>query len=324
MNIFLTFDYELFFGKQIGTVSKCMLEPTEELFNLAKGLDVSYTFFVDVGYLIQAEKYPKLSSEVKLVKSQILKMLQLGHDVQLHIHPHWEKAKYIGDSWKMNVINFYKLSDFNKEDQLRIVKTYKLYLEKLIGRKVTTFRAGGSCIQPFSDLYNIFKEVGLKNDSSVFHNGYLVTSNYRYDFRNAPLKSKYRFEIDVCEENERGSFNEYPISSLRYNPSFFWRLYILGRLFPSKHKMVGDGEHVSQGFQKISSLTNHTTAYVSTDGYYAKKLSTGLQKAENLGFNEMVIIGHPKGNTIYSLNKLKEFIFNNHNKHTFTSFFKEL
>ena len=69
MNIFLTFDYELFFGKHVGTVSKCMLEPTEELFNLAKGLDVSYTFFVYVGYLIQAEKYPELSNEVHMVKN---------------------------------------------------------------------------------------------------------------------------------------------------------------------------------------------------------------------------------------------------------------
>jgi len=33
-----------------------------------------------------------------------------------------------------------------------------------------------------------------------------------------------------------------------------------------------------------------------------------------------VVIGHPKGNTIYSVNRLKIFIDRNHKNHEFTSF----
>lgn len=324
MKIFLTFDYELFFGSQSGTVENCMIKPTEELFQLAEGKDVSYTFFVDVGYLIKADNYNELRQEVNQVQEQIQKMISLGHDVQLHIHPHWEKAVYENGSWKMNVNGAYKLTDFDSDERESIVKKYKSYLENLIGRKVTAFRAGGWCIQPFHELNAIFKEVGIKIDSSVFHDGYLVTDNYNVDFRMAPLKSKYNFEDNVCQEIEDGSFTEYPIASFRYRPSFYWWLYGLGKIFPAKHKMIGDGNFISQGGRKFASLTGYTTTHVSTDGYYAKKLEASLDKSKNLGHEEMVVIGHPKGNTEYSMNKLKNFIEKNYKKHSFTSFDKEL
>lgn len=297
-----------------------MIEPTEDLFKIATDKDVFYTFFVDVGYLIQAEKYPELIGDVELVKNQITKMITLGHDVQLHIHPHWEKALWENGKWEMNINRSYKLSDFESDEINKIVKAYKSYLDKIIGRKTIAFRAGGWCIQPFNQLMNVFKEVGLTIDSSVFPGGYLKTENYSFDFKDAPLKSKYNFEEDVCLEAVNGTFTEYPIASLRYSPLFFWRLYILGRIFPAKYKMIGDGNFISQGGRKRQILTTYTTYHVSTDGYYATKLKQGLQKSQNVGHNEMVIIGHPKGNTTDSIHKLKSFVFENCKKHNFTTF----
>tara|TARA_B110000285_G_scaffold22250_1_gene21514 strand:- start:75 stop:995 length:921 start_codon:yes stop_codon:yes gene_type:complete len=297
-----------------------MIEPTEDLFKIATGKDVFYTFFVDVGYLIQAEKYPELIGDVELVKNQITKMISLGHDVQLHIHPHWEKAIWKDGEWEMNINGSYKLSDFKLNEIARIVKSYKSYLDKLIGRKTIAFRSGGWCIQPFGKLIDVFKEVGLKIDSSVFQGGYLQTENYSFDFRLAPVKSKYQFEDDVCQEVENGTFTEFPIASFRYNPLFFWRLYILGKIFPSKYKMIGDGEFISQGGRKKQILTSYTTYHVSTDGYYATKLKQGLQKSQNIGHNEMVIIGHPKGNTKDSIKRLDLFVSENCKEHNFTTF----
>lgn len=320
MNIFLTFDYELFFGNKSGSVQKCMIEPTEDLFKIARNKDVFYTFFVDVGYLIQAEKYKDLTEEIELVKSQITKMIMLGHDVQLHIHPHWEKALWKNGNWEMNVSGSYRLSDFDSKEIERIVKTYKDYLDNLIGRKTIAFRAGGWCIQPFNKLKDVFKEVGLTIDSSVFPGGYLKTENYSFDFTSAPSKSNYRFESDVCKEIVNGTFKEFPIASLRYSPLFFWRLYILGRIFPSKYKMIGDGEFISQGGRKKQILTTYTTYHVSSDGYYATKLEQGFQKCQNIGQNEMVIIGHPKGNTKDSILKLESFVSKNFHEHSFTTF----
>lgn len=318
----MTYDYELFFGEQAGSVGKCMIEPTNDLLNLAFGKDVFMTFFIDVGYLVQAEKYPELNTELQLVKYQIKKIVSLGHDVQLHIHPHWEKSEFQFGMWKMNTENAYKLSDFEQDESDSIFKKYKSYLEDLIGKEVTTFRAGGWCIQPFMHIKNVFKETGMKIDSSVIAGDFMMTHDYAIDFRNAPLKSKYRFEDDVCLEDDEGSFTEYPISSLRYSPLFFWRLYILGRLFPSKHKMIGDGIFISQGGRKKRVLTTFTVGHVSTDGYYASKLDAALNKAINLNHEEMVVIGHSKGNTEFSIKALQRFIEKNHKKHQFTSFQK--
>jgi len=300
-----------------------MIEPTNDLFNLAFDKEVFMTFFIDVGYLIQAEKYPELKIELDSVKEQIQKMISLGHDVQLHIHPHWENSEYHSGGWIMNVDNCYKLSDFNQDESDSIVNKYKTYLEELIGREVDTFRAGGWCVQPFSHLKDVFKETGIRIDSSVISGDFMMTKNYAIDFRDAPLKSKYSFKDDVCIENEEGIFTEYPIFSLRYSPLFFWRLYILGRLFPSQHKMIGDGMFISQGGRKKRVLRTFTTGHVSTDGYYASKLDAALSKAINMQHEEMVVIGHSKGNTKFSLKALERFIEKNHKKHQFTSFQQE-
>lgn len=300
-----------------------MLEPTQALFDLAKEKEVYYTFFVDVGYLIRAEKVDELSSEVAEVKEQIQEMITLGHDVQLHIHPHWEKSIWKDGKWHFSTWKHYKLSDFSQEERNDIVRRYKAYLDALIGRKTETFRAGGWCIQPFSDLRDVFEEVGIKIDSTVIPEDYLQTYTYTVDFRGAPYASHYSFNSDVLIE-EPGPFIEYPIGAMRYSPLFFWRLYILGRLFPSKHKMVGDGQFLSQGGRKKRVLTSFTSGHVSSDGYFARKLNAALNRYENIGFDELVVIGHPKGNTVYSLQRLQEFINDNHKKHEFVSFQKVL
>ncbi|NRA12156.1 MAG: hypothetical protein HRT57_09405 [Crocinitomicaceae bacterium] len=323
MKIFLTYDYELFFGEPSGSVEKCMLEPTADLFNLARGKDVFLTFFVDVGYLIQAEKYSELKAELKSVKDQVQEMIALGHDVQLHIHPHWERAVYEDGRWTMNVEGVYKLSNFEQSESDDIVRSYKAYLENLIGRSVTAFRAGGWCVQPFTHVMDVFKEVGIKIDSSVITGDFMATSQYAVDFREAPQYSKYAFQNDVCQKNEDGEFIEYPISSLRYSPLFFWRLYILGRLKPGQHKMIGDGIFISQGGRKKLVLMAFTIGHVSSDGYYASKLNAALEKSMNMEHNEMVVIGHPKGNTKFSIKSLGNFINKNHKKHQFTSFQRE-
>lgn len=296
-----------------------MLEPTRELFKIAENKNVHYTFFVDVGYLVNSERYPELEAERLTVIEQIREMIRRGHDVQLHIHPHWEKSIYKDGKWIFGTRNYYKLSDFSKEESANIVRNYKAYLEEITGKKVLAFRAGGWCIQPFEHIRDVFEETGIKIDSTVIPGDFLQTDSYAVDFRHAPMKSKYSFNSDPLKE-EDGPFIEYPIGSLRYSPLFFWQLYILGRLFPAKHKMVGDGEFLSQGGRKKQVLLNYTSAHISTDGYYAKKLNSGLEKHQNLGFENLVIIGHPKGNTQYSIAKLEAFIERHHTNHRFISF----
>lgn len=327
MNIFLTFDYELFFGEKTGTVDKCIIEPTNNLLKISKKYSVPMTFFVDVGYLIRLEtesaKHKVLKSDLSKIKNQITEILECGCDVQLHIHPHWERSYFDGEKWIIEIDGCYKLSDFEEGELVHIVTFYKEYLEEISRKKVHTFRAGGWCIQPFDRLKELFKEIGIKYDTSVFPGGHFESEHYDFDFRNAPHKSKYKFENDVCVEDPSGFFTEYPISSMKYSPLFYWKLYVLGRLFPNQHKMVGDGIFLSQPGRKKSVLTNFTWNHVSTDGYYASKLNSSLEDMDFKGYTDMVTIGHPKSNTLFSVHELDKFVNKNYIKHLF-SVFKDL
>ena len=321
MKIYLSLDYELYFGPQHGTVERCMLLPTRKLMEICARQDVKMTFFVDIGYLVRAEQFrkdhPSLETDYQAVCDQVRELVNAGHDCQLHIHPHWEDCVYQGDKWIMNVSR-YKLADFETEEAERIVREYKQALEALTQQPVTAYRAGGWCLQPFEPLAKVFQEVGLKVDSTVFKGGYNVQSPYYYDFRNCPDQTRYYFEDDLCEPKEGGSFLELPISGQRLSPLFFWELFGWGRLNPKQHKPIGDGFPVPGGGSKKRLLTSWTSHPVCMDGYFATALNRALRSVErqNQG-DDFVVIGHPKACTWYSLKKLEQFIARNKQEHTF-------
>lgn len=313
MNVFLTMDYELFFGDPSGSPERCMLDPTEKLMQLAQKHNIGITYFVDVGYLIQLKKhsmdYPELNGVYTKIVAQLHQLLNTGNDIQLHIHPHWEAAFYDGLKWNMSIDGNYKLSDFNSEEIVAIVTLYKEALEQIINRKVDSFRAGGWCLQPFSLVKEVFKKVGIRYDSTVFPGAALKTKHYAFDFKNAPKDlGRYRFEDDLCVVNPEGSFTELPIGGWKYHPIFYWNLYVKGRIKPDLHKMMGDGMFISQAGRKYTHLSKPSWNHVSCDGYFAKCLPKITKHFLNKKRSDLVIIGHPKGQTKFSIKKLDQYI----------------
>jgi hypothetical protein len=323
MNIYLTFDYELFFGSNTGTVQKCLIEPTNQFLEMADKYGVKAVFFIDIGYLSRLQElqndHPALKKDYELVAEHLNEIKSKGHDLQLHIHPHWEDAIFENGKWQLKVEGRYKLSDFPKDKAAEIIEKYANLLNSVRGSMADTFRAGGWCIQPFDHIREALFKVGVRKDSSVFPGAHFEAGEYSFDFRKAPDKDEYRFNSDVCVE-EPGDFAEFPISSKRYSPLFYWRLYILGRLNPTDHKMLGNGNFIPQPGRKKSVLTGFTWNHVSCDGYYTSVLDSTLVQMERRGRNNIVIIGHPKSFTRYSLKKMDEFMRLNHEKHQFVTF----
>jgi len=201
-----------------------------------------------------------------------------------------------------------------------IVYRYKKALSDLTNKPIFTYRAGGWCIQPFSKLKKVFKENNITLDSSVFRKGYYVSEHYNYDFKNAPDKAIYRFEDDPAKENTNGYFTELPISGIRNSPLFFWKLFLLGRKDPYLHKPLGDGRAMATPGYRKKLLTQHTDNPVSIDGYNAHLLEKSLKRLFKKDFEHMVVIGHPKALSRYSIQKLEEFVKNNNVKHNFTTY----
>lgn len=326
MKIYITLDYEIYFGENHGTVEKCIIYPTSELIRIAEKHQVRFCFFVDCGFILKLDQYrksfPQLESDYQKIVEQVAYLSKNGHDIQLHIHPHWEDSYYNGERWIID-IRRYKLADFNETEIEEIVYRYKKVLSDITGKKIFAYRAGGWCLQPFSKLRAAFKKHEISLDSSVFRNGFYVSEHYNYDFRGAPDKSCYRFEEDPVVENPQGYFTELPISAIKNSPLFFWKLFLLGRWNPYLHKPLGDGRAMAAPGQRKKLLTRYTNNTVSIDGYNANLLQRVLRLAIRKNKEELVVIGHPKALSRYSIVRLEQFIEKNKTEHNFTTYTNE-
>lgn len=326
MNIYITLDYEIYFGAKHGTVEKCILYPTSELIRIAEQQNVRFVFFVDCGFILKLDEYrkkfPQLEKDYQAITEQVNYLSKTGHDVQLHIHPHWEDSYYNGSQWIIDVKR-YKLTSFNEAEISDIVFRYKKVLTDITGKPVFAYRAGGWCLQPFTKLVKAFKENGIRLDSSVFRNGYYESNEYAYDFREAPDKEVYEFENDVVKEISNGYFTEVPISPIKNSPLFFWKLFLLGRKNPYLHKPLGDGQAMPAPGYRKKLLTRFTNNPVSVDGYNAHLLQKALRRLQQQGKKQMVVIGHPKALSRYSIEALELFVIKNKEMHRFTTFEKE-
>jgi hypothetical protein len=315
MKIAITWDYELFFGEKSGTVHKCLINPTQKLLEISQNTNSKFTFFVDSGMLYFGEKEPAFQSEYQLIVDQIKYWDNLNHETGLHIHPHWEDALW-NRGWKFN-LERYKFKDFSDLEISRIFELYDYSLKKIVDGKIVSYRAGGWCIQPFQKLKNSFLNSNLKNDSSVFPGGLNMKTPYEYDFSKHPNCEKWKFLDNECESNIEGLFTEIPIGSQIYSPFFFWKLFILGRLNPKQHKPIGDGFPAKGGGSKKEILTKKNLLCVSADGYFVTKIEDAIRDAEAKKWNSLVIIGHPKACTRFSLNYLEKLISKLSLKHEF-------
>lgn len=91
----ITFDYELFMGENYTDERQVLIEPTDRICSRLSDAGVSGVFFADICSAMQYRKMGE--NEFPAMMDEQLRMLAAsGHDVQLHIHPHWLKATKIG------------------------------------------------------------------------------------------------------------------------------------------------------------------------------------------------------------------------------------
>jgi len=315
-NILLTFDYELFFGSNSGTQENCIINPTNKIIKLLRKHKIKATFFIDSGYLLKLQafktEYPKIDKDYKTIISQIETLHKEGHEIQLHIHPHWEDSHYNGQKWIIDTTR-YRLHSFSKEEVEDIVYRYKKVLTDIIGDKIFAHRAGGWCIQPFLHIKDALKKHNIWLDTTLFENGKNNSSTHYFNFKKLPPQTSWSFEDDPTKEDKNGFFKEIPISAYRLSPLFFWKLVYFKKFGGAKYKTFGDG--IASGgsnLDKLRMLTQYTHSVVSMDGYKISFLEKAyrlfLKKKESDNF---VVIAHPKSMSEYSLEKLEEFILKN-------------
>lgn len=249
-NILLSYDYELFFGDKSGTVKQSIITPTNLLLESMEANGFRGNFFVD--YLMFREFEKQSDSYVKTdllqLKEQLKDIVKRGHRIELHLHPHWIDAKYLGyGQWDFSNFTHYSLSSLSIETIKELFIDGVTYLSELVkdvspNYRIVAFRAGGWAIQPFEILKEAFICAQIKIDSSVSCNTYGKNQYSYFNFINAPQNEYWHFELDVCTIHHNGAFIEVPITSYRRGLIYRFIDYFYKKISRSLQPIT-DGTH---------------------------------------------------------------------------------
>ncbi|TAK61984.1 hypothetical protein [Methylobacter sp.] len=313
MKIILSMDYEIFFGRNTGSVEHTLLEPSQAICEIAARHKVPLVFFVDVGFLLklreESRKVPALKRDYDRIIRQLEQFVAVGHEIQLHVHPHWEDSHWNGESWDIDTRR-YRLSDFNDLEIHEIVHRYTGALRELTGGDgVFAYRAGGWTIQPFERIRDALLNEGICIDSTVFRGGRSEWKTHNIDFSDAPSASHWFFDNDPLSIDPEGRFLEVPIANYELSPAFYWRFALAKKIGGAIHKPFSDGVALPMTrVDLFEKLTRRTTSMVSMDGYKASFLKDAYCQYKETGKTDFVVMGHPKAFTRYSLQQLERFI----------------
>lgn len=310
MNVILTFDYELF-GSGQGEVYKHLVKPTNYMLDTLDKLEIKATFFIE--YLeIQAvfelaksgnEQAEKDALQIRL---QLERMIKGGHDLQLHIHPQWYKAKNVDGHWVLNFSwwRFSALPLITTSDgtpgKLNLLQEGRVFLEKLVKPfipeyKCHIFRAGGYNFGFDKQSITALKDAGFDAESSLCPGFFADKSLCQYDYTN--FNNYGPFELKL-PDSPLGII-EYPLLTVKSSileKISLARLYnklINGKL--KKIIYVGDKALLLPKNSKQLANSNFDvclSSWLQVNRFFKKAVETEL--------SELVLIGHAKDYSFFS------------------------
>jgi hypothetical protein len=327
--LLITFDYELFLGKKSGSVDKCIIQPTNRVLEILNNYPVKAIFFVDTVYLLKLksnqEEYPAVKADYEKIIAQLKQLVQSGHYLFPHIHAHWQNAIYSPGTnmWKLHDFSNYRFHNLDQQVREQIFsQSFELMNSIILPIKpdytIDGYRAGGWCIQPFSDFKTYFEKYNITNDFSVIPGLKSVSEHNHYDFTNAK-KHIYLFNNDVLKE-ENGPFCEFPVSTIfsgafekfiyKVESKILWKLNI---------KNIGDGNAALFSPWPASEY-NHQVVSIDT-----MLLSKTMRYRSFIKNNDYVhFASHPKMLSSYNTRLFKNLLDHMYNAYTIISDYKKM
>ncbi len=328
IHVLLTYDYELPLGGVYGTFAESLFDPTEELLKLAKELNVPLNFFADV---LSYEKFLSLNRKdfTEPFAKQLLLSHNNGHDVQLHLHPHWIDTKVEGN--KFFPSDKYALDSFKNEEGTNSIDSIvkrgievlkEILKESTVLHQCVAYRGGGYVLSPAtSQVLGALRNNGIKIDSSISR-GYFFKSNLsKVDYTKVPFKPNWFLSMNGAfdQEEKEGVQNtiyEIPIAS---KPK---KLLEVPTAF--KMKKYAHRAPVNRGYmihQKAASFTlqekiKQVLSYrmLSFDNYtYSKEylvsiFDTYVQTQKTGKDMYLSVVSHPKSMGPYSFELMRYFV----------------
>lgn len=183
-----TNDWELF-GDGSGDYFEIQHNPLLELTALMRQYGAKLTVMAEVFQQLKHIEFSESNKSFKNITDSWEKIIQetysSGNDVQLHVHPQWNEAKYENNEWGLG--DNWSIGKRPKDQIEKFVKESKSYLESVI-RKVdenytcNCFRAGAYYIEPSANVIDVLNSNNFICDTSVTKGTYV--DSY-YDYRKA-------------------------------------------------------------------------------------------------------------------------------------------
>lgn len=221
-----TLDYEIF-GDGSGSLKEHVLEPAKSLLKLFQEWNAHFVLFVEAAEL-EVINNEKSDPAILSVLEQVHEFYRSGHEIGLHLHPQWYRAKRESGKWRLDI------SEYNlcllPEDRIRqIIARSIAFLRQVLKShdySPFSFRAGNWLFQPTQTVARVLSEYGIRIDSSVFKGGFLP--DFGIDYRPALNNAWFwRFSRDAVIAEEKGLLLEVPIYA-RMVP--VWKMITFKRL----------------------------------------------------------------------------------------------
>jgi len=197
-----------------------MVAPSDRLLGAREEAGAKLTVMADTVEILKFREHREATGRddwaCGAIEDQLRRAVARGHDVQLHLHTAYGRARADGRRWAL---------DFREYDPARIgyermsafVREGKDYLEGLLrpvrpGYSCFAFRAANWSMSPSADIVRALVANGIRIDTSVFKHG-RRDGLVRFDYSRAdsdvvpwPVDAS-----DVCRRDEAGRLFEFPI-----------------------------------------------------------------------------------------------------------------
>lgn len=315
LNVVLTFDYEIFFGRNDASEKEILFDPTDRIVDLLDEYGVKGCFFADVCSIQAYQRECPASDYPQRFRAQMQETEQRGHDVQLHLHPHWITARYDGQ-WLIDP-KTYRIHSFignqiygiDAEEMIDVGIGYLNDSLKPVNSDYLccAFRAGGYCLEPGGELTKLLSDRGIVIDSSVAIGKRLMTEAHNFDYK----KDYPKLNWDIGN-----GIMEIPIGSTKNS--------LIRRIMPDsgaqpmvKEPAKGEGIsgtnppkpnavkrliHFAQNYQEFALENNSYRQLLYGLGAYRKKYDTDHGNAF------VSIICHPKSMESVTMNHFRIFL----------------
>jgi hypothetical protein len=227
VKLLLSFDHELPLGSVYKSYAHALFTPTQRILEAANKEDVKVCLFTDILSYIFFKKHNITEFTEPYVK-QLQEAVRNGHDVQLHLHPHWLNSKY--EHGRFIPSSNFALADFAKKNfpeniegiiEQGIAELNTICRAVQFDYQCIAFRAGGFNLYPeTSRILNALYENGIRIDSSIPKGLYFRSALSLINYKDMPSQCNWYIPLQgpLSAMTNTGLF-EIPIAT---TPAGLW------------------------------------------------------------------------------------------------------